>query len=67
MNVSDFYSYRFIGKLTSFFTTSGVQLPQPNSGLFHFRRAAFSAKLKAKVGSTLTKVATLRINFKVKY
>jgi hypothetical protein len=30
-----------------FFAVSGVQLAQPNSGLFHFRRAAFSAQLKA--------------------
>jgi hypothetical protein len=44
-----------------FFTASGVQPPQQNRGLFHFRRAAFTTNLKAKVGSTLTKVATLRI------
>jgi hypothetical protein len=37
-----------------FFAASGVQLVQPNSGLFHFRRAAFSSQLKAKVGSTLS-------------
>jgi hypothetical protein len=30
--------------------------------MFHFRRAAFSAQLKSKVGSTLTKAAALRIN-----
>jgi hypothetical protein len=34
---------------------------QHDRGLFHFRRAAFSSTLKAKVGSTLTKVAALRI------
>jgi hypothetical protein len=38
-----------------FFAASGVQLAQPTSGIFHFRRAAFSAQLKAKVGSTLAK------------
>jgi hypothetical protein len=38
-----------------FFETSGVQSAQPNSGLFHFRRAAFSTQLKSKVDSTLTK------------
>jgi hypothetical protein len=34
-------------------------------GLFHFRRAAFSATLKAKVGSTLTKAASLRITLNI--
>jgi hypothetical protein len=36
-----------------FFEDSGVQLAQPTSGLFHFRRVAFSSQLKSKVGSTL--------------
>ena len=27
VNLSDFYSYRIIGKLTAFFATSGVQIP----------------------------------------
>jgi hypothetical protein len=45
-----------------FFPASGVQLAQPTSGLFHFRRAAFSSQLKAKVGSTLAKAAALRVN-----
>jgi hypothetical protein len=45
-----------------FFAASGVQLAEPNIGLFHFRRAAFSAQVKAKVGSTLAKAAPLRIN-----
>ena len=48
-----------------FFAASGVQLAQPNSGLFHFRRAAFSAQLKAKVGSTLAKAAALRTNLNI--
>jgi hypothetical protein len=48
-----------------FFAASGVQLAQPNRGLFHFRRAAFSATLKAKVGSTLAKAAALRVNLNV--
>ena len=48
-----------------FFAASGVQLVQPNSGLFHFRRAAFSSQLKDKVGSTLTKAAVLRINLNI--
>jgi hypothetical protein len=45
-----------------FFAASGVQLVEPNSGLFHFRRAAFFANLKSKIGNLLAKVATLRIN-----
>jgi hypothetical protein len=48
-----------------FFTVSGVQLAQTNSGLFHFRHAAFSSQLKAKVGSTLTKAEVLRINLNI--
>ncbi len=36
----------------------GVQLAQ-------FRRAAFSATLKAKVGSTLAKAAALRVNINI--
>ncbi len=45
-----------------FFTDSGVQLPQPTSGIFHFRLSVFSAQLKAQVARTLTKGAALRIN-----
>jgi hypothetical protein len=48
-----------------FFAPSGVQLAQPTIGLFHFRRATFSVKLKAKVGSTLAKAAALRINLNI--
>jgi hypothetical protein len=48
-----------------FFADSGVQFTQPTSGIFHFRRAAFSAKLKTKVGRTLTKTEVLRINLNI--
>jgi hypothetical protein len=48
-----------------FFAVSGVQLAQPNRGLFHFLRSTFSAHLKAKVGSTLAKAADLRINLNI--
>jgi hypothetical protein len=48
-----------------FFAVSRVQVPKPNRGLFHFRRAAFLTTLKAKVGSTLAKVAALRIDINV--
>ena len=49
-----------------FFAASGVQTAQSTSGgLFHYRRAAFSAQLCSKVGSTLVKVAALRVNLNV--
>ena len=48
-----------------FFAASGVQLAQSNSGLFQFRRAAFSAQIKEKVGSTLVKDTVLRIKINI--
>jgi hypothetical protein len=48
-----------------FYAASGVQLAQHDRGLFHFRRAAFLATLKANVGSTLAKAAALRINLNI--
>jgi hypothetical protein len=48
-----------------FFAVSGVQLAQSTSGLFHFRRAAFLTTLKTKDGSTLSKVASLRITVNI--
>ena len=48
-----------------FFAASRVQLAQSTSGLFHFRRAAFSSQLKAKVGSTLAKAAALCVNLNI--
>ena len=45
-----------------FFAASGVRIAQYTSGgLFHFRRAAFSSLLKARVGNILSKPAALRI------
>jgi hypothetical protein len=35
---------------------------QTTSGMFHFRRTAFSSGLKRKVGLDLEKAAALRIN-----
>ncbi len=61
MNLSDFYSYRIIGKLTDFFTVSGVQFTETDSGLFHFRRSVFDQQLKSRVGLTLGKETVLRI------
>jgi hypothetical protein len=45
-----------------FFSASGVQSAQSTSGMFQFRRAAFSSGLKRKVGLPLSKTAALRIN-----
>ncbi len=62
MNLSEFYSYRLIGKLTVFFATSGVLSAQSDRGFFHYLRSAFSSMLKSRVGNILAKVAALRIN-----
>ena len=48
-----------------FFAASVVQLAEPTSGIFHFRRAAFSSQLKSKVGNILAKAAALRINLNI--
>jgi len=49
-----------------FFAASGVQPAQSTSGeLFHFKCAAFSSQLRSKVGSTLPKSASLRVNVNV--
>ncbi len=45
-----------------FFATSGVQLTQHNSGLFHFLHTVYSSQLKSKCGNLLAKTADLRIN-----
>ena len=47
-NLSDFYSYRLIGKLTDF-----LELPECS---------AFSSMLKSRVGNILTKAEDLRNN-----
>jgi hypothetical protein len=49
------------GVTDRFFAASGVQLAQPTSCQFHFRRAASSAQLKSKIVNILTKAAALRI------
>jgi hypothetical protein len=60
-NLSDFYSYSLIGKLTVFVAVSGVQLAQTQRGMFHYLHTDFSAQLKSKVGLTLTKETDLSI------
>ncbi len=61
VNLSDFYSYSLIGKLTTFFSASGVLSAQSDRGFFHYHHAAFSDQFKIKVGLTLPKVVDLRI------
>ncbi len=62
VNLSEFYSYRLIGKLTSFFTTSGVMSSQSDRGFFHYRHTDFSSMIKSRVGNILAKASDLRIN-----
>ena len=45
--------------------SSGVQLEQPTSVQFHYRRVAFSSHLKSKVGKILVKTAALRITLNI--
>jgi hypothetical protein len=54
VNLSDFHSYRLIGKLR-------VHLAQTDHGLFHFRRSDFDQQFKSRVGLTLTKETSLGI------
>ena len=48
-----------------FFAASGVQLAKSTSGLYHYKRVAFSSQLKIKVGNILAKAAALRITLNV--
>ncbi len=54
-----------IGRLTSFFAVSGVQLAQTDRDQFHFHRVVFSSHLKSRVDMTLTKVVVLRVNLNI--
>jgi hypothetical protein len=63
VNLSEFYSYRIIGKLTAFFATSGVTSSQSDRGFFHYLRAAFSSMLKSRVGNILCKASALHLVF----
>ncbi len=45
VNLYVFYSYSHIGKVTVFFSTSEVQLPQHDRRLFHFRHTALYSQL----------------------
>ena len=61
---SEFVSLLFLQtprETDRFLTDSGVQFPQSTSGLFHFRRSAYSAQLKSRCGNILSKAVVLRI------
>ena len=61
VNLYEFYSYTVIGKMTLFFSVSGVQLPQHDRGGFHYRHTVFSRQIKTKTVSILGKVSDLRL------
>ena len=66
MNSLDYCSYRLIGKLTVFFSSSGVQSEQHTSGgIFTFKRVDFLTRFTGKVGSSLTKAAAMRVNLNI--
>ena len=65
VDLSDFYSYRLIRKLTAFLQLQEFQLAQQDRGQFHYLRAAFLQQLKSRVGLVLTKAAALRINLNI--
>ena len=48
-----------------FFSASGVQLEQTDRVQFHYHRAAVSSQVKSRVGLTLTKTASLRVNLNI--
>jgi hypothetical protein len=60
VNLSDFYSYRLIGKLTDF-----LQLQEFSQR--HFRCAAFVQQLKSRVDLALAKATALRINLNLDF
>jgi hypothetical protein len=65
VNLSEFYSYRIIGKLTVVFTTLGVLSLESDRGFFHYRHTTFSSMFKSRVGNILDQVADLRINLNI--
>ena len=65
VNLCVFYFYKIIGKLTVFFTSSGVQVVESDCDQFHLRHTVFSSHLKSKVGNILAKTAALRITLNI--
>ncbi len=57
--------YKFIGKLAVFFTVSGAHLVYYTSVQFHYHPPVVSSQLRSRIGSILTKVATLRITLNI--
>jgi hypothetical protein len=48
-----------------FFPSSGVQLTQSTSDLFHYHHVMFSSQIKSKVGNILAKDEALRITLNI--
>jgi hypothetical protein len=65
VNSLDCYSYRFIGKLTVFFFSFRNSSSSTKLWTIPLRHVTFSVTLKDKVGNTLPKTPTLRINLNV--
>ena len=65
MNSLDCYSYRLIGKLTAFLRLQEFNLSHPTVDYSTFVAPCALHSLKGKVGSTLTKAATLRVNLNI--
>ena len=67
VNLCAFYFYKLIRKLTASLQLQefSSQLAQSTSGLYHYKRAAFSSQLKSKCGNILAKAAALRITLNV--
>jgi hypothetical protein len=65
VNLSDYYSYRLIGKLTAFLQLQEFSLhnlPVEDSSTFVVRRSSRVSNLKSKSGNLLAKAAALCIN-----
>ncbi len=65
MNLSEFYSYRLIGKLTIFFEGPRVLSVKSDRGFFHYHHETLSSILKSSFGNILTKAVSLRINLNI--
>ncbi len=62
VNLSGFYSYRLIGKLTAFLQLQEFSQRNLIVGISTSAARAFSSMLKSKCGNILAKAAALRIN-----
>ncbi len=67
MNFWDFYSYKIIGKLATFFTGLGARLPEPTSDQLNFRHVTFFDQFfeycQSKIDSILTNLSSSNLVF----